>query len=244
MKNPSAVLCALMLFSIFALSSNAQQPATDVVSLQGVLTSLNGVPLPDGDYNGTLKWFDVFTEGQILGEPISLKLTQIHGAFTAELQAIDFPPNAADSPLYAEITVAQISIEPLKPRMRVGSVPLALRARSAPGMSPIGAVQLFAGSAASIPQNWLACDGRALSIAANAPLYAVIGTIWGNEDANGDGQPDFNIPDLRGVFVRGSGVRNTDLVRPLPEMSTNNGDDDAVAAALPSVTMMYIIRVR
>ncbi len=244
MKRFTRSLFTTIFMTLSVCATWAQQPETEAVMLQGVLTTPQGIPLPDGDYIGTLKWFDVFTEGTSIAEPVSLKLIQVHGAFTVELPASVFPSAIGQSPVYAEITIAQISLEPLKPRIRVGSVPIAIRARSAPGMSPIGAIQLFAGTSASLPADWMPCDGRALAIKSNAPLYAAIGTLWGNEDADGDGQADFNIPDLRGVFVRGSGVRPSDSPRLLPVESANLGDDDAFAAPLPTVTMTYIIRVR
>lgn len=49
------------------------------------------------------------------------------------------------------------------------------------------------------PAGWMACDGRALSRAVYASLFAAIGTTYGA----GDGSTTFNIPDLRGEFIRG-----------------------------------------
>ena len=46
---------------------------------------------------------------------------------------------------------------------------------------------------------WLAANGAALSRTAYAALFASIGTLYGA----GDGSTTFNIPDLRGVFLRG-----------------------------------------
>jgi len=63
--------------------------------------------------------------------------------------------------------------------------------------SPIGKVDMFAGNSA--PTGWLECDGAAVSRTTYAALYAVIGTVWGA----GDGSTTFNVPDLRGEFVRG-----------------------------------------
>lgn len=60
-----------------------------------------------------------------------------------------------------------------------------------------GGVQAFAGSAA--PAGWLKCNGAAISRTAYADLFAVIGTTYGA----GDGNSTFNIPDLRGEFLRG-----------------------------------------
>jgi len=47
--------------------------------------------------------------------------------------------------------------------------------------------------------NWVICDGRALSRTDNSELFAAIGTAFGN----GNGSTTFNIPDCRGVVVRG-----------------------------------------
>lgn len=50
----------------------------------------------------------------------------------------------------------------------------------------------------SIPANYLVCDGSSISRTAYAALFAVLGTTYGNVDAN-----TFNLPDLRGEFLRG-----------------------------------------
>ena len=48
---------------------------------------------------------------------------------------------------------------------------------------------------------FLYCDGRALSRTAYADLFKAIGTSFGS----GDGSTTFNIPDMRGEFMRGAG---------------------------------------
>lgn len=71
---------------------------------------------------------------------------------------------------------------------------------------PVGAVLPFAGelditdkpgATAIEPWGWLPCDGRTLAIAAYPQLYAALGTRYG-----GSGE-HFNIPDYRGLFLRG-----------------------------------------
>ena len=47
--------------------------------------------------------------------------------------------------------------------------------------------------------NWLLCNGRAVSRSSYADLFAAIGTAFGS----GDGSTTFNLPDCRGVVVRG-----------------------------------------
>ncbi|MGE4169567.1 MAG: phage tail protein [Candidatus Margulisiibacteriota bacterium] len=66
-------------------------------------------------------------------------------------------------------------------------------------ISLLGTIQSFACSDSQVPAGWLPCDGRAVSRATYGSLYAKIGTTYGS----GDGTSTFNLPDLRGVFVRG-----------------------------------------
>lgn len=63
--------------------------------------------------------------------------------------------------------------------------------------APAGAVMHFAQSTA--PQGWLKANGTAVSRTTYADLFAAIGTTFGE----GDGSTTFNLPDLRGEFVRG-----------------------------------------
>jgi hypothetical protein len=68
---------------------------------------------------------------------------------------------------------------------------------------PAGAVMPFAMITAP-PNGWLPADGRSISTSGvNAALFAAIGYTYGGSGAS------FNLPDLRGYFVRGSG-RNGD----------------------------------
>ena len=75
-----------------------------------------------------------------------------------------------------------------------------------------------------IPPGYLYCDGSEVSRQAYDKLFAAIGTTWGE----GDGENTFNLPDLRGIFVRcdggennaAIGVRQGDAIR---EISGNVG---------------------
>ena len=64
-------------------------------------------------------------------------------------------------------------------------------------ISPAGIIQAFAG--ASVPTGWLECNGAAISRTTYANLFTNIGENWGE----GDGSTTFNLPDLRGKFLRG-----------------------------------------
>jgi microcystin-dependent protein len=49
------------------------------------------------------------------------------------------------------------------------------------------------------PTGWLQCNGAAVSRATYAALFTAIGTVYGS----GDGSTTFNLPDARGMFLRG-----------------------------------------
>lgn len=65
-------------------------------------------------------------------------------------------------------------------------------------VSPTGAVIAFVG--VSAPSGWLLCQGQAVSRTTFSILFTLIGTTYGT----GDGSTTFNVPDLRGSFVRGT----------------------------------------
>lgn len=62
---------------------------------------------------------------------------------------------------------------------------------------PTGMIAPFAMSTA--PTGWLECDGSAVSRTTYSDLFTALGTTHGV----GDGSTTFNVPDLRGEFIRG-----------------------------------------
>jgi tail collar domain len=70
--------------------------------------------------------------------------------------------------------------------------------QQAVGLVPPGTVVAFAGSQA--PEGWMFCDGRPLdkNDLRYKRLFDAIGTSYG-----GDANPNFQIPDYRGLFLRG-----------------------------------------
>jgi len=63
--------------------------------------------------------------------------------------------------------------------------------------TPSGCVMAFAGTSA--PTGWLECNGSAVSRTTYSTLFSVISTTYGI----GDGISTFNLPDMRGEFLRG-----------------------------------------
>lgn len=72
-----------------------------------------------------------------------------------------------------------------------------LRAAAVLTATPPGTVTTFAMNTA--PTGWLKCNGAAVSRTTYAALFAAIGTTFGV----GDGSTTFNLPEIRGEFVRG-----------------------------------------
>ena len=62
---------------------------------------------------------------------------------------------------------------------------------------PAGTIISYASTIA--PTGYLKCNGAAISRTSYNSLFSGIGTIFGN----GDGTTTFNVPDLRGEFIRG-----------------------------------------
>jgi hypothetical protein len=58
----------------------------------------------------------------------------------------------------------------------------------------------------SVPTGWLKADGSELSKTTYSRLFAALGITYGETNGlNGVGTTHFRVPDLRGIFVRGSG---------------------------------------
>lgn len=64
---------------------------------------------------------------------------------------------------------------------------------------PTGSLLPFAGSTA--PTGYLLCDGSAVSRTLYSDLFTAISTSYGA----GDGSTTFNLPNTKGVFLRGAG---------------------------------------
>ena len=73
-------------------------------------------------------------------------------------------------------------------------------------MNPIGEIVMWGGSNAVLPYGYRECNGDSLNRTTFAELFAVVGTAFGTASGS-----TFNLPDLRGLFVRGvDGSANED----------------------------------
>jgi microcystin-dependent protein len=73
-----------------------------------------------------------------------------------------------------------------------------------PGV-PVGTIVAFGGR--NIPPGWLLCDGSLVNRSQFPNLFLILDSVWGS----GNSTTTFNLPDLRGQFLRGvSGTSNVD----------------------------------
>jgi microcystin-dependent protein len=119
--------------------------------------------------------------------------------------------NAAATPVVTlndgEVTDAKLASGIDASKLTSGTLPIARIANGSVtaeklatgAATPAGAVMPFAMDSA--PSGWLAANGDAVSRSTYADLFSAIGTTHGA----GNGSTTFNLPDLRGIFVRGSG---------------------------------------
>jgi hypothetical protein len=64
---------------------------------------------------------------------------------------------------------------------------------------PVGTIVAYGGLDANVPDGWLLCNGQELIGRDYSEHLEYIGTLWGD----GNSVTTFNLPDLRGIFLRG-----------------------------------------
>lgn len=101
--------------------------------------------------------------------------------------------------------------------------------------APIGSIVAFAGPIDArweIANGWLLCDGRLLdrSDPQFVALFDAIGFTWG-----GDLVKHFNLPDLRGYFLRGVDDRKDGGRDPDSRSRTENNPNGQIAESVGSV---------
>jgi len=171
---------------IYIASSLAWKRATDADASIEVTPGML-VPVEQGVTNADSVW-QLATDGLI-----------VLGTTTLTFEA-SAGPSGVSAGTYRSVTVDK------RGRVTGGTNPTtlagygitdALPGSQAAVLAPPGQVAAFAMSAA--PSGWLKANGAAISRTTYAALFAAIGTTFGI----GDGSTTFNLPDLRGEFLRG-----------------------------------------
>lgn len=125
----------------------------------------------------------------------------------------------------APLTITAANIAPAtitSGQIASGTIDMVLLAQQvAEALNPPGTIVAFGGE--NIPSGWMLCDGTPLSSRQYRRLYSAISTNWGGGYTDAVKLGDFNLPDLRGMFLRGvTGTRNgPDFIDPDAALRVN-----------------------
>ena len=203
-------LVIIMLFGIKAFS----QTFPYGINYQAVARDANGNAQSNKPINYRFTIYKTSAAGTKVWQetPVSAPTTNAMGQFNAVIgsgQPVSPFTTASFSQinwsndnyfLLVEIETGIGVYTPIGTAQQFQSVPYAL---AAPDPTPAGVVSAFVG--VSAPVGYLMCHGQAVArpvggVGVYANLFAVIGTAYGN----GDGSTTFNVPDFRGMFLRGT----------------------------------------
>lgn len=197
----------LIIACLAVMTANAQNSGLGF-NYQAVVRNANGVLLANTDVNLRVSLYP----GQEAATPTWVEThtahTDISGSFginvgSGERDASSIVSNYTDVNFAAIYYWLKIEIQEGNSYREVSfsrlpSSPYAEVAYNAT-LYPAGMISPFAGPVENIPYGWMLCDGSEISRTEYANLYNAIGVCWGT----GDGSTTFNLPDMRGMFLRG-----------------------------------------
>jgi len=218
------------------------QSVPSLVNYQGRLTDQTGAALPAGNYTIQFRLWDspTSTSNLIWAQQQTIAV-QGSGVFNVILgapggaQIPDAAPAVnsltyafANSNCFLGVTVLSRggtnvpAPTEISPRQQLMSVPFAMQAQQASSLvsnlanalCPPGTVVAYMGTNA--PPGWLLCDGSLVERTNYAALFGVLGTASGS----GDGSTTFNLPDMRGVFLRGVAAGQTNTLSLDPDSNS------------------------
>lgn len=226
-----ATLSSILFFAL-AIFAEAQP---DYVNYQGLLKDAEGQPLSTGHYQMEFNIYDEATGGGTLiwgpffyddgsGDGHAKEVPVSNGRFNVILGPKDTSGRYLSDSFGGDMAFVEISVaggDPILPRQQILSTPYALESANAKtlgGLEPIafrnpaGMIVPFAGPVENIPDGWALCDGTEFDVSEQPGLYAAIGQSWGGrQESAGEVTVDyFNLPDLRGMFLRGANQDRSD----------------------------------
>lgn len=189
-----------LILAITAVAIGTTQAQTDdkSFSFQGYAVDDEGKALGSTSINVK---FSLYPEGESVEYTETHTLTtDAYGVFTAEIGSItpvDFEELDFNSNNYFLTVEVKKTSEGVYTTINDAELMAVPYARSAANGVPVGAILPFGGTLDKVPEGWLPCDGSSVLIADYPQLYDMIGTAWGHSGSY------FNLPDLRGLFLRG-----------------------------------------
>jgi microcystin-dependent protein len=197
----STFITFALLFVAFVVSA---QTSTRPFSFQGYAIDPDGKALAATSITAKFTVYDTggsgatYTEEQIMSSDAFGVFTALIGSGSPnDFKKLNFTADNASFRLKVEVKKTVGGTYTTIHDATMAAVPYA---RHADNGVPVGTIVPFAGPKTRIPAGWLLCDGASYNgaNAEYAQLYAVIGIAWGTS-----GGTNFNVPDLRGLFLRG-----------------------------------------
>ncbi len=159
------MLNALSLPSLVASALSAASPAPPMqIDLQGLLTSVSGLPATDGTYGLTIAFYADETGGQPLYTDFEPAVVVVDGRFSLRAGGavpLDVAPFAEAAARWVGVAVGG---EPELPRQALGVVPYALRSESAADLACTGCVSTAELSAEVLAPYVLLADLSAVAL--------------------------------------------------------------------------------
>lgn len=157
--------------------------------------------LNDGDYAASSQRKEGFVQGKassILINKIMYQLTTFLYAFGEMMKDKEYVVSDANATTLQTVLANIITQADLDANyLNSSEVEDAIDAAVLGISVPVGSVHAMAGD--TVPTGYLKCNGTAVSRTTYSNLFAQIGTTYGT----GDGLTTFNLPDYRGMFLRG-----------------------------------------
>jgi microcystin-dependent protein len=227
MKKITNIRLALIMLSavLFCtwIVNNAFGAVPLVLNIQGRLLDVNDKPLPDGTYKITIRLYNQSenTGANSIYEEKDKSVDVKGGIFSTTIgEQNQIPTSAFDSLVWVGIQLGNDA--EMYPRLKLSTVPTSFHSQTSEvslysiqsdtadyvrhDNLPIGSVVAFAGGRYKVPQNWMICEGQTLNSKDYPDLFNVIGFSWGTSsgaDKGNDKGIYFNLPDMRGMFLRG-----------------------------------------
>lgn len=216
MKKTKLLIAALIINSAFLILNCSAQTFPYGINYQAVARDANGnVPPVNTSEPIRFTIYKTSSTGSIVWQETQTQTTNSMGQFNAIIgtgvrQPASTLTNFNDIAWNTDSYFLKVELQTgISTFVQIGittqfqSVPYAL---AAPDPTPAGSIIAYGGISA--PPGYLLCRGQAVARPTGSPgnyvgtyakLFTVIGTYYGN----GDGSSTFNVPDFRGMFLRG-----------------------------------------
>lgn len=214
MKNKFTIkIIPIVLIAFLIGLSTASYAVPKAISYQGRLLDAQDRPVANGSYNVILNFYKDINDVTPVSVHTFPATQVIDGIFSLIIEDVI----SAQDMNNALWVGTQIDGQgEMTPRTRITSVPFALNsdnathavvadtAKYAYGVTlPVGTIITWAGKKEAIPQGYMICDGSALNSKTYPELFQALGASWGDGTNSGLKEVDFNLPDMRGMFLRG-----------------------------------------